>query len=70
MEGKKIMMSIRGYGSCNRHKADLNMKVHIKSCSLATAGSEGSTGDILQYLLLSFKIKLLEMGNSVRILSS
>lgn len=42
------MMSNRGYDSYNQHKADLNMKVHIKSCSLTTAGSEGSTGDILQ----------------------
>lgn len=64
------MMSNRGYDSCNRHKADLNMKVHIKSCSLAAAGSEGSTGDILQYLQLDFKIKLLDIGNSIRISSS
>lgn len=61
-------MSIRDYYGYNQHKADLNMKAHIKSCSLGTAGFEGSTVDISCCSIS--RSSFLRTGNSVRISNS
>lgn len=46
---------MKNRGGYNQHKADLNMKAHIKSFSLATAGSGWFTWGYLAILAAQFQ---------------